>query len=409
MAGSAARGVAAWRAASCVSASVRWWWSWGKRSRMRAHGGGCAVGGVAGDLAERGDLRVLLGVELADDGAQPGGVGVAAGGGVGVGGGELRGEQFSAAGSEDPGQEEGRDHIIEPWLGGLHAARVAGGGGGVAGVGGVVRAPVVDELAVGVGGHPAMAVLAPDPSPVGVERRARRRRDGVVVAAGGVFFPGVLSVTPGGQVHDGGVDRAGGPQPFGRRDGDTAAVALAAAAVDLVTGVPGVGQDGAHGAVGPPGGAGRRRVGGGAGVQPRGDGRHAEPVQHPPGEDGFGGRGGDRVDDQPGLGAALAGLERVGMREPLGGIPVRRGADVPPLGVVLDEPLSDLLCAGPRGPAIAVGSDGRCRVDPLRRFCRDHPWCAGALGGHGETPQRDRASSVRRWCACRPVQPVHGR
>jgi len=48
----------------------------------------------------------LLGVEFADGGAQGGGLGVAAGLGVCVGGGKLGGEQCGAAGAEDAVKEE---------------------------------------------------------------------------------------------------------------------------------------------------------------------------------------------------------------------------------------------------------------------------------------------------------------
>ena len=60
-----------------------------------AHGGG---GRAVGDVFQRPDLRVLLGVQFLDGGAQRGGFGVAAGGGLGVGGGS-----WAARNSARPG------------------------------------------------------------------------------------------------------------------------------------------------------------------------------------------------------------------------------------------------------------------------------------------------------------------
>jgi hypothetical protein len=81
------------------------------------------------------------------------------------------------------------------------------------------------------------------------------------------------------------------------------------------------------------------RVGG----QPLGDGVRAEPVLHPPGEDrGDGGCVG-RVQYQAGFGAALGGFEGHGVGHAVGGVPVRRGADVPPGEGVLTQPAPGLL------------------------------------------------------------------
>ena len=68
-----------------------------------------------------------------------------------------------------------------------------------------------------------------------------------------------------------------------------------------------------------------RRVGGGVGVEPGGDGRAAELVDGPPGVDLRDDRGAGRVEDEPGFGAALGGLERDRVRDPLGGVPVGAG------------------------------------------------------------------------------------
>ncbi len=74
-----------------------------------AHGGG---GRAVGDVFQRPDLRVLLPVQFLDDGFEGGGFGVAAGGGFGVGGRELRGQQRGAAGAEDAVQEELGGHVF---------------------------------------------------------------------------------------------------------------------------------------------------------------------------------------------------------------------------------------------------------------------------------------------------------
>lgn len=83
--------------------------------------------------------------------------------------------------------------------------------GGVLGACPVVRAPVVGRpghgLAVGVPGHAALAVLAPDPAPVGVEPGGGGVGVQVVpVPAGAVPGCHGLGEVPGGPVDDGGVD-----------------------------------------------------------------------------------------------------------------------------------------------------------------------------------------------------------
>ena len=98
------------------------------------------------------------------------------------------------------GEERAGDAVQEEF-GDLDGAGVVGVVGGVLGVGPVVRAPVVGELAtaivVGAAGHPALAVPAPDPGPVGVE--PRRGRVGVQVV------PVPAGAVPGGD--------ASGPRP----------------------------------------------------------------------------------------------------------------------------------------------------------------------------------------------------
>jgi hypothetical protein len=62
-----------------------------------------------------------------------------------------------------------------------------------------------------------------------------------------------------------------------------------------------------------------------------------------PGEDLLHDRGAGRVEDEAGLGAALGGLHRDRVGDPLGGVPIRRGADVPAVQGVLAQPLPCLL------------------------------------------------------------------
>ena len=54
-------------------------------------------------------------------------------------------------------------------------------------------------------------------------------------------------------------------------------------------------------------------------------------------------RGAVRVEGEPGFGAALGGLERDRVRDPVGQVAVGRGADVPPVHAMLDEPFPDFL------------------------------------------------------------------
>ena len=172
-AGSAARGVEAARAASWASSCSRSACRSANRARIRPRSaGGGGVGRVGGELFEFEDAGVLGGVDLLEPGLDGGGGGVAVGGRGGVGGGELGGEQLGAAGAEHVVGEEQPDDLVQAGFGGLDGAGVVRGGGGVPGVGGVVRALVVHPgpggRGVGAGAHPAAAVPAPDPAPVGV-------------------------------------------------------------------------------------------------------------------------------------------------------------------------------------------------------------------------------------------------
>ena len=86
-----------------------------------------------------------------------------------------------------------------------------------------------------------------------------------------------------------------------------------------------------------------RRVGGGVGVEPGGDGRAAQLVHRPPRVDASDDGCADRVQDEPGFGAALGGLERDRVRDPLGQVAVGGGADVPSVQGMLDQSFPDLL------------------------------------------------------------------
>jgi hypothetical protein len=167
-----------------------------------------------------------------------------------------------------------------------------------------------------------------------------RRSQDVAAAVPGGGHLGVADVAalgadalgglPGLPVHDGGVDGFGGPDPLlaGHRPGLALAGGLAGAAEDHVAGVFGVGQDRGHGGLAPSAGGGRR-VGGGVGVEPGGDGGDAEPERDAPfvdlGDDG----GAGRVQDQAAFGPALGGFGRGGVGDALGQVPVGGGADIP--------------------------------------------------------------------------------
>ena len=165
-------------------------------------------------------------------------MGVAVGGRGGVGGGELGGEEVGAAGAEDVVAEEQPGDRIQAGFGGLDGAGVVRAGGGVPRVLGVVRALVV-HVGPGGGGvgdaaHPAAAVPAPDPPPVGI----RALGGGVAaepgaVAAGGVFLAGRLGGVPGGPVHDRRVHRLRGPQPVRAGDADALAAVSAGSVGEL--------------------------------------------------------------------------------------------------------------------------------------------------------------------------------
>ena len=285
-----------------------------------AQRGGRGAGGVGGEFFQFQDAGVLAGLDPLEPGLEGGGPGVAFGGGGRVGGGELGGEQGGAAGAEDVLGEEQAGDLVQAGFGGLDGAGMIRVASRLSGLGRVVRAPVVDEQAgaagLGQAGHAAAAVPAPAAAPVGVDPgRGRMSGQAGPVPAGAVPGADVLGGLPGGPVHDHRMGRLGGPQPLVRRDGQAAAVALADPPVDHVPGVLGVAQQRADALGGPPdpaGGGVAARVG----VQPRRDGGHAELVHDPPGEDLRHDRGAFGVQDQAGLGAALAGLDRDRVRDP---------------------------------------------------------------------------------------------
>jgi hypothetical protein len=77
-----------------------------------SHAGRCGVGRLGRELFQADDLGVLRGVELLDPGGQGSPLLVAAGLGVGVGGGELGGEQRGPAEADDVlGEEQGDDLV----------------------------------------------------------------------------------------------------------------------------------------------------------------------------------------------------------------------------------------------------------------------------------------------------------
>ena len=96
---------------------------------------------------------------------------------------------------------------------------------------------------------------------------------------------------------------------------------------------------------GPAGQAGGR-VPGGVGVQPGGDGRRAEVVDDPPGEDLHHDRGADRVQGEAGFGAALGGFDRDRVGDPVGDVPVGGWAGVPAFQGMVDESFPAFLLQG---------------------------------------------------------------
>jgi hypothetical protein len=323
-----------------------------------AHGLGGVVGGVGGQGFDLGDLGALGQVDAGQFLAEPVTLALALRGGLGVAGGDLPGQQGTAVGAEDVGVEEVADEAYQGVLADHDGAGVVGVGGGVAGVVGVVGAFVV---AVGPGvarvfgfagrcgargaAHAALADPAADPTAQRIEPPGQGLGRGTGVVAGGAVRgadgPGGVEHGPG---NDRGVDGLLGPDPLVGRDQAAGAVAagVAAPAVDHVPGVFGVGQDGGGGG-GPPVLAVRRRVGVTAGVEPIGEGGHAQVFFDPPGEDGRNDGAAQRVQVQAGLGTALGGLERDRVGYAARGEAVGGGADVPPRQGVLAQPFPGLL------------------------------------------------------------------
>src|SRR5262252_8895508 len=110
---------------------------------MDAVADGVGGGGIGADFLQVGDQGVLAGSQLGEFLVQPGGVFGDAGGLVGVGGGQLGGEQGGAVGAGEPFVDELADHGAQVVFADGDGGGVVGAGGQVAGVGGVVGAEVV--------------------------------------------------------------------------------------------------------------------------------------------------------------------------------------------------------------------------------------------------------------------------
>ena len=198
----------------------------------------------------------------------------------------------------------------------------------MAGDGGVVRAPVVGQVAFGGGaalaGHAAVADGAEQPGP---QRVAPSGAGGGGFGVAGAAVPPahLLGLIPGLPVHQGRVGGFRGPDPFPGRGPLPGAAFGLAAAHDLMAGVLRVGQDLIDQGQRP---GPRRRDGVPVRVlgQPPPDGRLPEPVHHPPPVDLGHDRREDGVGDQPRFGAAFRRLDRVGMRMLFRQIP---GGDFP--------------------------------------------------------------------------------
>ena len=176
-----------------------------------AVGLGGRVGGVGG-LFQFGDQAVLGGVDAGQLGAQ---VCLLPGAGFGVlggGGGELGGEELGAVVPEYVLVEESGDGVHEDVFA-EHDVSVVGVGGGLAGVGGVVRA-----LVVGVGGaaaglpagaaHAPLAGVVPDAGPQDIPAALPGGR-GLGVADVAAFGSDLLGGVPVWPVDDGGVGGLG--------------------------------------------------------------------------------------------------------------------------------------------------------------------------------------------------------
>ena len=123
----------------------------------------------------------------------------------------------------------------------------------------------------------------------------------------------LLGLVPGGLVHQGGVGGFGCPDPLLRRGPDFLAAFAAAAAHHLMPGVFGVREDLIDQGQRPPGRAGGR-VGVRVGGQPCPDGGFAQVLTDPPAVYLADDRPVDGVFDEAGFGAAVGGLDGVGVR-----------------------------------------------------------------------------------------------
>ena len=317
---------------------------------------GRGVGVQVAECLDFADVGVLGGVDLLEPFAQPVCLFLAAGGVLSGAGRELFTQQGGPVGAEDAGGEELAGVLDEQVFPHADRGRVAGGLGGVGGVAGVVRAQVVGVVHVRLPGvvpgggagdavHAALAGPAPHPAPQQVGAAGLRVGvQGRVVAAGAVRLGHLLRGVPGGPADDGRVGVVRGPDPLlGGHAAAAFAAVGAAAAEHHPPGVLRVGQDRVHPGGGPAFARVGRWVGVRVGIEPVGDLGDAESVHRAPGEDPrHHGRAG-RVQGQAGLGAALGGFHRHGMRGPLRLVPVGGCADVPPVQGMLTQPFPGFL------------------------------------------------------------------
>jgi hypothetical protein len=195
------------------------------------------------------------------------------------------------------------------------------------------------------------------------------------------------------------VSGLGSPDPLLRRGPYFLAAFAAAAAHHLVPGVLGVGQDLIHQGQRPPGGGAGRRVGVRVGCQPRPDGGLAQVLTNSPAVYLADDRPVYRVFDEAGFGAAVGGLDGVGVRVLFPEVADRRPAGAPSA----PAPSGGLAWRGrsrnraPAGGSIfhLPGGGARSRPDPPRgqHKARDQP-CDH--GGPGRLPRRRRGVPLAR-------------
>ena len=266
----------------------------------------------------------------------------------------MLGQEGGPVGAEDPGGKELAHSLDEQVFTDRDGGGVVRGLGLVAGVVAVVGAQVVHVVHVGAacvvpgglaGGavHGAAAGAAPDPTPEQVGSLGARV-PGLPVGGGAVLRADPLGGVPGGPGDDRRVGRLGAPQPLIGWDGLAALAGLGAAAAEHhVPGVLGVAQDRRHPGGGPPSSRIGRRAGVVVGVEPVGDLWNAQLVRGAPGVNLRDDRGTLGFEGQPGLGAALSGLDRYRVGDTFGLVAVGGGADVPPIEGVFAEPFPGFL------------------------------------------------------------------